>query len=639
MLDVGVKVFQSIDMDLLRKIESPSDLAELPVEELERLADEVRQLILSTVSKTGGHLAANLGVVELSVALLRVFSPPRDKIVWDTGHQSYAYKILTGRRDAFSGLRQSGGLSGFPCREESQYDAFGVGHAGTALSAALGFAAERDIRNGEEHVLAVVGDASICCGISLEALNNVATSTKRLIVILNDNEMSISANVGAISRYLGSLLSSPRYNRWKRSVEDVATNWLKLGWLRKAYYRTEEALKSLFLRSVLFEELGLRYIGPVDGHNMRALVDALKIARDYDKPILVHVSTQKGRGYHFAESAPDVWHGTGSFDVGSGQPAAAGSEKTFSLVFGEALVAMARDDRQIAAITAAMPTGTGLSEFAKEFPERFFDVGICEEHAATFAAGLAAAGMRPVYAVYSSFLQRAVDCVIHDICLQQLPVTLCLDRAGIVGDDGPTHHGIFDIALLRPVPNLMMMQPSSAGDLTEMLRIAHGHSGPAVIRYPRGRAPAVPHAAALEPGKARVVESNGGAVAIWALGDMLPLALALREKLGAAGIPADVVDALWIRPLDTALLAEQAKRVKLFVTIENGVRSGGFGSELEEYLHSRSWFGPVVRCGWPNDAFVRHGAVADLMKQHGLCADSIAAGIKPLYEESTKGTA
>lgn len=626
-------------MDLLKNIESPADLAALPFDELGNLSDEVRQFILSTVSKTGGHLAANLGVVELSVALLRVFSPPRDKIIWDTGHQSYAYKILTGRREAFAGLRQSGGISGFPSRDESEYDVFGVGHAGTALSAALGFAAERDIRDGDEHVLAVVGDASICCGISLEALNNVATSSKRLIVILNDNEMSISANVGAISRYLGSLLSSPRYNRWKRSVEDVATQWFKLGWLRRAYYRTEEALKSLFLRSVFFEELGLRYIGPVDGHNIKALVDALTIARDYDKPILLHISTQKGRGYHFAESAPDVWHGTGSFDVVSGQPATTGTEKSYSQVFGESLVAMAREDPKIAAITAAMPTGTGLTGFAKEFPERFFDVGICEEHAATFAAGLGAAGMRPVYAVYSSFLQRAVDCVIHDICLQQLPVTLCLDRAGIVGDDGPTHHGIYDVALLRPVPNLMLMQPSSAEDLAAMLRIARDQIGPAVIRYPRGRAPSVQHEAALEAGKARVVESNSGTIAIWALGDMLPLALELSGKLGAAGIHADIVDALWIKPLDTALLSDQMKRVKLFVTIENGVRNGGFGSELEEALRARNWLGPVVRCGWPGDRFVRHGAVADLMKEHGLCADQIAEKVKPLYESSVKGTA
>lgn len=626
--------------NLLERIKTPRDFEELSLPELNALADEVRQSILSAVSKTGGHLAASLGVVELTVALLKVFHPPDDKILWDTGHQTYAYKMLTGRADLFDTLRQFNGLSGFPSRAESQYDAFGAGHAGTALSAALGFAAARDLRGGQEHVLAVVGDAAICCGMSLEALNNVSTSTKKLIVILNDNEMSISANVGAISKYLGNLLSSPRYNRWKRSVEDVATNWFELGWLRNVYYRIEEALKSLFLRSVLFEELGLRYIGPVDGHNLRALIDALTIARDYDRPILLHVSTQKGRGYSYAESAPSQWHGISGFDLNSGRPATQKQGRTYSRVFGDAMIRLAREDQRITAITAAMPDGTGLTDFAKIYPERFFDVGICEEHAATFAAGLAAAGLRPVYAVYSSFLQRAVDSVIHDICLQNLPVVICLDRAGIVGDDGPTHHGVFDIALLRNIPNLSLIQPSCAEELEQALNLALQSNKPVVIRYPRGDAPSVPAAAgtALEPGRAQIVES-GADVAIWVLGDMLPLALELRARLAGDGINAEIIKALWIRPLDTALIREQAGRMRVIVTIENGIRTGGFGSGVEAELCGLDWNGAVLRCGWPDDSFVSQGSPAVLMKEHGLCADHIAGEIKHLYEKVRQRTA
>ncbi len=435
---------------ILDKVNTPDDLRGLNPDELNRLAGELREQILETVSRTGGHLAPNLGVVELTLALLRVFHPPEDKLVWDVSHQTYAYKILTGRKDRFATLRQYEGLSGFASRAESPFDAYGAGHAGTALSAAVGLAAARDRLGGGEHVVAIVGDGALGCGSSFEALNNLAAATRRLIVVLNDNEMSISTNVGSIARYLGELLAHPRYNRWKTSVEQFAKRRLRLAWLRRGYYRLEEALKSLFLRNVLFEEFGLRYIGPIDGHNIRTLESALDIARRSDEPVLLHVSTQKGRGYPFAEAHPDVWHGTGAFESATGLPVNTGTVLKYSTVFGRTLERLAETNDRIVAITAAMAGGTGLEEFARRRPDRFFDVGICEEHAVLFAAGLAARGFQPVFAVYATFSQRVVDYVLHDVCLQRLPVLFCLDRAGLVGDDGPTHHGVFSSPRTRP---------------------------------------------------------------------------------------------------------------------------------------------------------------------------------------------
>lgn len=611
---------------LLDRIGGPGDLKALSHDELIRLAAEVRALIIETVSRTGGHLAANLGVVELTLALLRTFDLPADRIVWDTGHQTYAYKILTGRKDRIETLRQLGGLSGFPVRRESPYDAFGVGHAGTALSAALGMAAARDLRGGSENVVAVVGDASLGCGISFEALNNISAAG-RLIVILNDNEMSISANVGSISRYLGRLLASPRYNRVKSSIERRATRYLKRALFRRIYYRVEEAIKGFFLRSVLFEELGLRYVGPIDGHDLRELLDAMHIARASRKPILLHVSTQKGRGYPFAERNPEGWHGTGCFDIGSGERPAAG-RPTYSEVFGTVLAELAARDERIVAITAAMPAGTGLTGFAKRFAGRFYDVGISEEHAVVFAAGLAASEQRPFVAIYSTFMQRAVDCVIHDVCLQQLPVVMCLDRGGIVGDDGPTHHGIFDIALLAPVPGLVIMQPKDEAELAAMMVTAAGWSRPVVIRYPRGCGPGAPFSAdvpLLELGRAEVLEP-GRAVQIWALGDMIPVAAQAAAALRKDGIEAGVVNARFVKPLDEALLARQAGEARLFVTLENGVRTGGFGSLVEDALGRLAFRGGVLRFGWP-DEFVPHGAGAALMDRYGLTAGAVARAV------------
>ncbi len=611
---------------ILEKVNNPDDVKKLDVNELLPLCDEIRQLIIEAVSKTGGHLGANLGVVELTTAMLRVFNPPEDKIIFDTSHQCYTYKILTGRKDRIDTLRQHEGLSGFISRAESEYDIFGAGHAGTALSAALGVAAARDINNEDYNVVAVIGDAGISNGISLEALNNISEVTKKLIVILNDNEMSISANVGAVSHYLGGLLANPRYNRWKRSIESFAHK-MKLGIFRSAYYRIEETLKSFFLRSIIFEEFGLRYIGPVDGHNIYALRDALQVAKEAKGPILVHVATTKGKGYHFAEEDQEKWHGTTKFEVESGHKISGGG-LTYSAVFGQTLEKIAEKDKRVVAITAAMPSGTGLSGFAKKFPDRFFDVGIAEEHATVFAAGMATDGIHPVFAVYSTFMQRAVDCLIHDICLQNLPVTICLDRAGLVGDDGPTHHGVFDIALLRNIPGLIFMQPANEAELAHMLYTAVNTDAPTVIRYPRGGGDGspVPEQFEMLPiGKARELR-EGSDVIIWALGDMIPIAKETAKLLQDKGISAGIVNARFIRPLDTELLKVHSAKYKLIVTMEGGVVNGGFGESITSFLNRESYAGKIINIGLP-DKFISHGNTAILMERNGLSATSVSEKI------------
>jgi 1-deoxy-D-xylulose-5-phosphate synthase len=619
-------------MSILERISGPADLHGLSAAELDALAAELRACILTTVSRNGGHLAANLGVVELTLALLRVFNPPADKILWDVGHQTYAWKLLTGRRAAFDSLRLPDGLSGFQKRSESPFDAFGAGHAGTALSAALGMAVARDRRGSGEYVVAVVGDAAMGNGISLEALNNIEHTTGRLIVVLNDNEMSIGGAVGSLSRHFGRLLASPKYNRWKAAAERFGQQ-LRMSPLRNAYHRTEKAVKSLFLANALFEEFGLRYMGPIDGHDRLAVEDALTIAKSYDRPILLHVATQKGRGYKAAEEAPEFWHGVGRFDVATAQIAA--TKPGYAQTFGACLSRLADQDPRVAAVTAAMCTGTGLTEFQQRHPGRFFDTGICEEHAVVFAAGLAAEGLRPVVAIYSTFIQRAVDCIMHDVCLQHLPVVFCLDRAGVVGSDGPTHHGVFDIAMLRALPGLTIMQPRDEAELAAMLATALGHDGPTVIRYPREAGPGTAVPAAPEPlviGRAEVVEplTLGAAgrpgVWFWALGDMLPLACAAAQMVRQAGGAAGVVNARFVKPLDTRLLAEQAAGGAIFATLENGVVAGGFGSALQEALAEREAANPVIRFGWP-DAFVEQGTTPGLMARHNLTAPQVAARV------------
>lgn len=612
--------------DRLDTIETPAAIKALPAEELPLLATEIRSRMIETVARNGGHLASSLGTVELTLALARVFNFPGDKLVWDVGHQAYAWKLITGRAAAFKTLRKAGGIGGFPRPSESPFDAFIGGHAGVAISAALGMAVARDLESADRNVIAVVGDGALSNGISLEGLNQIRHSTRRFILVINDNEMSISKNVGAFSRLLGRRLGSIRYNRIKRAAEE-AGHRMRMTPLRHFYHALESAVKSLILRnkSAVFEGLGLRYVGPIDGHDLPALEEALTIARESPIPIVLHIATQKGRGYAPARRAPGRWHGVGPFDPERPPPPAdpALPPVTYSDAFGAALTRMAEKDSAITAVTAAMRDGTGLTTFFLRNPARSFDVGICEEHACTFAAGLAASGLRPFVAIYSTFIQRAVDNVMHDICLQKLPVVICLDRAGIVGADGPTHHGVFDIPMLRCLPNLTYMQPRNLPELDAMLEAAHAAASPCVIRYPRTKPPVeAVDCAPVVIGKAEVLADPPDPVfALWALGDMVPLAEAAAEILRAKGLPCIIVNARFIKPLDTTLLLDHARRTRLVATFENGALAGGFGGAVAEALST-----PTLAFGWP-DAFVPQGETEQLFADAGLTPEAIATAL------------
>lgn len=611
-------------MSVLDKASTPAQVKALAESELGALASDVRSEIIEAISKTGGHLASSLGAVELSIALLRVFDPPRDKVVWDVGHQSYAWKMLTGRRDRFGTIRTKGGLSGFPNPVESSYDAFVAGHAGVALAAAEGMCAAREL--GAEDigdVVAVVGDASMTNGETLEALNNVSQLKGRVILVLNDNEMSISRNVGGFARFLGRLLTGLRYNRVKKAAED-AGHKLKLSFLRGPYHRLEQMIKSIWLGNSFFENFGLRYIGPVDGHDIKAVENALRVAREDKRSVVVHVCTVKGKGYQPAERHPTEWHGVGKFEVdgeagGRSRPA----KRDWSAVFGETVEALAARDARVCALTAAMRSGTGLDGFAKRFPSRFFDSGICESHLVTFAAGLAKSGMRPVVAIYSTFLQRAVDQVIHDVCLMGLPVIFAIDRAGAVGADGRTHQGVFDIPLLRCIPGISIMQPCDESEMKAMFDAALERGGPVAIRYPRGLPPA-PVEAPAEPivwGKARQISGADAKIQIWALGEMVGAAVEAARILSSEGIEAGVVDARFAKPVDEELLRRQTAAGMRIASIENGSLAGGFG----EALMAASG-GHVMRFGWP-DVFLEHSTQAELMEKFALDAASVARAI------------
>jgi len=557
-------------------------------------AEELREKIVRVVRKNGGHLASSLGAVELSMALVDIFDPMTDRVIWDVGHQAYAWKILTGRDESFDTLRQLGGVSPFPNPAESGADAAVAGHAGVALSVAAGMAAARDRLGTKEHVIAVVGDGAIVNGTSFEALNNIASATEKLIVILNDNEMSISHPAGSLAKLLGRLITNVRYNRVKSAAEAAGHN-LKLTFLRSIYHRIESRIKGLFLANQFFEQFGLRYIGPIDGHDLVALRDALTVAKEDKRSVLVHVVTKKGRGYAPAEMYPTRWHGI-SPAGGNSQPGTIG----WSDAFGEALSVRARTDERIVALTAGMKDGTGLSGFASEFPSRFFDVGIAEGHMVAFAAGLAARGMRPVVAVYSTFLQRAIDQIIHDVCIANLPVVFCVDRAGVVGADGATHQGLYDIALLRSIPTLTICQPKDAADLESLLSEALKRKGPTVIRYPRGGT----------GGEFVLPEVNPDATtAIWATGDCLSKACAIASRVSKA----TVVNARYIKPYDENLLASQRAKGMRIVSIENGSIIGGLGDAISA----------DCKFGWP-DVFIPHGTPSELEKAYGLDVDSIA---------------
>jgi 1-deoxy-D-xylulose-5-phosphate synthase len=614
---------------LMASIRGPADVKALAPAQLPQLAQEIREELISVTSKNGGHIGPNLGVVELTIALHRTFDSPEDQFVFDVAHQGYVHKLLTGRGgEFFKRLRQTGGASGFLYRSESPHDPFGAGHAGTALSAALGMATARDLRGTSEHVVAVCGDAAFTCGITLEALNNVVSSTKRLIVILNDNEWSIAKNVGAISSYLNRISTSRTYNKLHHDVEAFFKSFPAGVEMNRVYTKWKRETKDFFVESSLFEKFGLRYLGPVDGHNLDALQKNLEFAKHCDVPVIVHVLTKKGKGLEAAIAHPEKFHGAAPFDPISGESkrGVPGGPPNYQDVFGQALTRFARANPKIVGITGAMPSGTGLSHLATGVPQQFFDVGIAEEHAVLFAAGMATKGFRPVCAIYSTFLQRAYDQVIHDVALQNLPVTFCMDRAGLSPNDGPTHHGLFDLAYLRCVPNATVMQPKDEDELVDMLHTSLHLPGPGFIRYPRGAAMGVKikeQPAMLAVGHAEVLREASN-IMIWALGTMVHDALKLAARLATEeNISVGVVNARFAKPLDRALLLSHAACIPLIVTMEDHVLAGGFGSAVLEALQDADCSTAVERIGWP-DKFVEHGSSVDgLRASYGLAPDDI----------------
>ncbi len=607
---------------LLPHIQSPADVKALDEKNLPHLAEEVRQELIRVLSQTGGHLGPNLGVVELTIALHRVFNTPKDKFVFDVSHQGYVHKLLTGRHGRFSTIRQYEGLNGFLLRTESEHDCYGAGHAGTALSAALGMAAARDMLGGKEHVVCVAGDAAFTCGVSFEALNNVAATTRRFIVILNDNEWSIAKNVGAVAEYLNRIVANPSYTHLHDKAAQFV-EWVGGKTARKLAGKVEAGVKNLLAPSVIFEDLGFRYYGPIDGHDLPLLIKTFEFLKTQEEPVILHILTKKGKGYAPALEKPDKFHGLGKFHLDTGDTVP-GATPTYSELLGKTLADFADHNNKIVAITAAMPTGTGLIGFAKRHPDRCFDVGIAEEHAALFASGLAVQGMKPFLAIYSTFMQRAYDMIIHDIALQNLNVALCMDRAGLSGDDGPTHHGLFDIGYLRPVPGLIHMQPKDEDEFADMLwTMANHHDGPIAIRYPRGAGTgAIPKAKPrlLEIGKAEVLR-HGSRVAIIALGNMVELAQQAATTLEKQGCSTAVINARWIKPLDTATIEFFARGCEVVCTMEDHVLTNGFGCAVMELLADARITTPVVRIGWP-DQFIEHGTIPILRKKHGLTAEA-----------------
>lgn len=621
---------------ILDTVQLPPDLRKLPQEDLPQLAEELRETIVRTVSKTGGHLAPGLGVVDLTIALHYVFDTPKDKIIWDVGHQAYAHKLLTGRRDRFPTLRQFGGLSGFPKREESPYDHFDVGHASTSISAALGMVAAREIKKENFQVIAVIGDGSISAGLAFEGLNQAGHLKKQMIVVLNDNEMSISPNVGALSAYLTKLMTGNFYTRLRKETKHFLQGIPRVGdSMFHLAKKAEESIKVFVAPGIIFEELGFQYIGPIDGHNIDLLLETFRNIKDYTWPVLVHVVTKKGKGCSFAECSPALYHGTPPFDPETGKTAGKKQKvMSYTEVFGQTLAKLAEEDDRIVAISAAMSDGTGLDKFSAQYPDRFFDVGIAEPHGITFACGLAAEGLRPVAAIYSTFMQRAYDQVMHDLCLQNLPVTIAMDRAGIVGEDGPTHHGVFDLAFMRHLPNMVVMAPKDENELQHMIKTAIERNGPTAVRYPRGTGVGVPmdqEIAALPIGKAEILR-DGTDLAIFAIGSTVKAAQDAAERLAGEGISAAVVNARFVKPLDENMIQSFARKCGRIVTVEEHALQGGFGSAVLECLENSRLSGvKTLRIGLP-DRFVEHGPQGLLRQKYGLDADGIHRTVKEFVE-------
>ena len=628
---------------LLSEIKSPAELKNLDKKQLSQLAEELREKIVSTVATTGGHLGSSLGVVELTIALHRVFETPNDQIIWDVGHQAYAHKLLTGRQDQFETLRQLNGLSGFPKRNESEHDCFGVGHSSTSISAASGMAAGRDIVGEDNKVIAVIGDGSLTAGMAFEGLNHAGHLKQKLVVILNDNEMSISQNVGALSSFMSRKMTSESFIRFKKETENILSYVPGIGRdLVNLAKRAEESLKSFMTPGMLFEGFGFDYFGPIDGHNIEELTETLHNVAQIKGPVLLHVITQKGKGYEPAEQNPPKFHGIGPFNSETGeaiggQPDAAPS---YTKVFGNTLVDLAREDDRIVAITAAMAEGTGLHEFSETFPERFFDVGIAEQHAVTFAAGLACRGLRPVVTIYSTFMQRAYDQVLHDVCLQNLPVTFALDRAGLVGADGPTHHGVFDLSFLRHIPNLNFAVPRNEVELQRLMKTASLTAGPFAYRYPRGNGVGLPLLDTIDPvpiGRGELLREGSDGLVI-AVGIMVDEALAAADQLVKQGINIAVVDARFIKPLDSELIIAQAEKVPFVITAEENSLQGGFGAAVLELLSDTGLTIPVLRVGIP-DNFVGQGTQKELRAQLGLDAEGIMGKVKQATQyQNSKAT-
>jgi 1-deoxy-D-xylulose-5-phosphate synthase len=620
--------------EILKDIKSPSDLKSLDEGQIETLCQEIRTRIIDATSQNGGHVGPNLGVVELTVALHIAFDTPADSFFWDVSHQGYVHKLLTGRNDErFEKIRQTDGLSGFLSREESEHDAFGAGHAGTALSSALGRCIARDLNGSDDHVVAVAGDAAFTCGITLEALNNIASSTKRFILILNDNEWSIAKNVGAFSKYFNELITNPAYTRLHKDAESFLTQVPGGPSLMKFLSKAKRDTKELIAPSSIFEKLGIRYLGPIDGHDVQSLVRFFEFAKTSEEPIVLHLLTQKGKGFPVALEEPEKWHGSGPFDkkTGKSMPSSPTAPPKFQDVFGECLSNLAAENPKIVGITAAMPSGTGMDALHKNIPERFFDVGIAEEHAVLLAAGMATGGMLPVCAIYSTFLQRAYDPIIHDVCLQNLPVTFCLDRAGLSPNDGPTHHGLFDISYLRCIPNGIIMQPKDEDELQDMMVTGIESGSPAFIRYPRGEGVGVDRKSKpipLEIGKAEVLR-DGKICSIWAIGDFVQTALHIADQFKEKyEIEITVVNARFIKPLDTETLLNHADSHQSIITLEDNVLMGGFGSNILEVFEKNNITIPVKRFGWP-DRFIEHGnSVNELRSKVGLDRASIIKSIE-----------
>ena len=614
---------------ILEQIKGPEDLKKLTSEELSQLAEEIRAFLIEKISHTGGHLASNLGVVELTIALFRTFDLPEDKIIWDVGHQSYTHKILSGRRMEFDELRQYGGLSGFPKRKESPYDSFDTGHSSTSISAGLGIAQGRDILGEDYKVVSVIGDGALTGGMAYEALNNAARMKKNFIIILNDNKMSISENVGGMSRYLGGLRTGAGYNDLKKNVADTLERIPVVGGrMIDKIKRTKNSIKQLFIPGMLFENMGITYLGPVDGHNIPALCKVLKEAQKLDHAVLVHVLTKKGKGYEPAEKNPAHFHGVSPFDIKTGKPLAEKKYPTYTDVFSKKLCQLGETHPELVAVTAAMPDGTGVAAFGKKFPDRFFDVGIAEAHAVTSAAGMAAAGLRPVVAVYSSFLQRGYDQILHDVCIQNLPVLFAVDRAGLVGSDGGTHQGIFDYSYLTSIPNMSVAAPKNLWELRAMLDFAMDYKAPFAIRYPRGTAyrGLKEFMQPIAYGKGEIIYEEEN-IALLAVGSMVSTGEHVRAKLKEEGVSCTLANARFVKPFDKELVDRLAKNHRLIVTMEENVLQGGFGLPVTAYIHEHYPQVKVMNIALP-DAYVEHGNVSVLRKGLGIDSDSIIQRLK-----------